>query len=222
MITEVNSSLYNRSDKSKLNIVLNVMIAVIMLVIVFEIAFGTTYSGIYVVKSSMRPTLIGAEEENLPGGDYVYVNRHAEPDYGDIVVVYDGGNSTIIKRVVAFGGDYVKLDRGKLYIKYAGTDEFVEIEEKYVAAENNAPTDKNSFPLRDGVLDEEGYYVRKGYFFLLGDNRNVSVDSRSSGSFPVTDLFGVVADWSLNNKGFFTALHKYFSFDLPKCFGINK
>ena len=221
MITVVRESLYGRNEKSKLNIALNILIAVVLIVIIFEIAFGITYTGIYVVKSSMRPTLIGAEDENLPGGDYVYVNRHAEPDYGDIVVAYNG-ETTIIKRAIAFGGDYVKLDHGKLFIKYSGTDEFVEVEEKYVAPENNAPTEKNSFPFRDGVLDEEGYDVKKGYFFLLGDNRNVSVDSRDSVGFPLTELVGVVTDWSLNNKGFFTALHRYFSFDLPKCFGINK
>lgn len=222
MFSKVNESLYNRSDKSKLNIFLNVLIGLILVLLVFEIAFGATYSGIYVVKSSMRPTLIGAEEEYLSGGDYVYVNRHAEPTYGDIVVVYNGRNSTIIKRAIAFGGDYVKLDRGKLFIKYKGTNVFVEVEESYVAAENNVPTEKNSFPLVNGALDEDGYRVAEGCFFLLGDNRNVSVDSRNSGAYALSDLFGVVTEWSLKHKSFFTALHQYFTFDLPESLGIKR
>lgn len=221
-MVSVNNSLYNRSDKSKLNTVLNVLIAVVFIALIFEIAFGSTFSGIYVVQSSMRPTLIGAEDEDSSGGDYVYVNKNAMPDYGDIVVVFKDGNSTIIKRVIALGGDYVKLDKGKLYIKYSGTDEFVEVEENYVDPENNSPTDKNSYPMREGVLSEDGYYVRQGYFFLLGDNRNVSVDSRSHGAYPVKDLYGVVTDWSMKYKKFFSALHKYFSFDLPGCFGLKK
>ena len=225
MISEVNASLYNRSDKSKLNIILNVMIAVILIVIVFEIAFGMTYSGIYVVQSSMRPTLIGAEEENLPGGDYVYVNKNAKPTYGDIVVVFKDSRTTIIKRVIALGGDRVKIIDGVLYIKYAGEDEFKLIEEDYVSPSNNTGkpgSQPTNFPKIEGTVSEDGYYVKNGYVFLLGDNRDVSNDSRAEGSYPLTDLFGVVTDWSLKNKNFFTALHKYFSFDLPKCFGINK
>lgn len=227
MLSEVNVSLYSKNGNSKLNIFLNVLIILIVVALVFEIAFNATFSGIYVVGMSMNDTLTGAEEFHENGtiiattdGDYVYVNKYAKPDYGDIVVVNKDSKTTIIKRVIALGGDYVKLDCGILYIRYKGSEEFTLVEEDYVSPEHNK--ENSSFPSdRNGNLNENGYYVREGYFFLLGDNRDNSADSRSSGSFPLSALYGVVADWSMAGKSFFTAVHKYFSFDLPSFFGFD-
>ena len=212
---EVNPSLYLKKQ-SKLNTVLNVIISIIAIAILAEIIFASSYSGIYVVDSSMKNTLIGAETENSSGGDYVYANLRAKPDYGDIVVVNKSDGKSIIKRVVAFGGDRVKLVEGKLWIQYAGTEDFVYIEEDYVSPENNTPAYNN-------FCVDEGYPVEDNCLFLLGDNRNVSIDSRERGgtSFPMSSLYGVVTDWSLNHKSFFTAMHKYFYFDLPRSFGLK-
>lgn len=221
MLKEVNQSLFSKKENSKLNIFLNVIIVIILVALAIEIIFASTYSGIYVVGSSMNNTLKGAVETRVGSyyiadtdGDYVYADRHAEPDYGDIVVVLRSDGTNIIKRVIAKGGDTVKLERGKLYIKYAGTQEFVLIEEKYVDDENNDP-DENNFCVGSGHL------VERDKLFLLGDNRNVSVDSRASGDFAVDSVLGVVAEWSVNGKGFFTAIHKFFYFDLPGAFGVD-
>lgn len=217
MLTEVNDSLYSINKKSKLNIILNIFIAIVFVVLVAEIMFATIYSGIYVVGSSMYPTLKGAGSESSPGGDYVYVNKYAKPDYGDIVVVLRDNETTIIKRVVAFGGDYVKLDRGHLKIKYAGTNEFVEVEESYVDDDNITPIlPKNNFH-----NDDEGYYVKEGYFFLLGDNRDVSEDSRARGAYKLSHLYGVVVDWSMTYKSFISSAHKSLYFDIPRFLGLR-
>ena len=60
MLTEIRNSLYSKNGKSKLNIFLNVAIAIVAIVVVFEIVFSLNFSGIYVVHSSMSPTLTGA------------------------------------------------------------------------------------------------------------------------------------------------------------------
>ena len=104
------------NKKSKLNILLSVIIALILIIIVFEIIFGIMFKGIYVVQSSMCNTLIGATEEDKYGGDYVYVKLNAVPDYGDIAVVYKDEQTLYIKRVIAKGGDRVKIINGKLWI----------------------------------------------------------------------------------------------------------
>ena len=216
MFKEVRDSLYNKNG-NKLNILLNVIIVFVIVVLLFEVYFTINYSGIYVVHDSMRPTLTGAASDDVIGGDYIYIDKRAKPDYGDIVVVYHSQEGYLIKRVIAFGGDRVKLVNGKLYIKYKGTTKFVQVDEPYILPEysdENLP--KNTFH-----RDDDGYLVLEGHFFLLGDHRNVSYDSREMGSFPISNLDGVVTKWSLKHKSFCTAMHVYFKFKLPGYFGLK-
>lgn len=216
MLKEVRDSLYNKNG-NKLNILLNVVIVLVILMLLAEIYFTMNYSGVYVVHDSMRPTLIGAESDDVIGGDYIYVDKNAEPDYGDIVVVYHSREGYLIKRVIAFGGDRVKLVEGKLFIKYKGTTDFVPVDEPYILPEySDEGLAKNTFP-----HDDDGYLVQEGHFFLLGDNRNISYDSRELGSFPISNLDGVVTKWSLKHKSFCTTLHNYFKFKLPSYFGLK-
>ncbi len=219
MLKKVGKSLYERQKPSLLNLILDIIIVFICLVFVAEIIFNTYYTNIYIKGKSMLPTLIGAptggnKSKMEPGGDYVFVNTHAEPDYFDIVVVQTADNNgipyDIIKRVVAFGGDTVKLDRGQLYIKYKDSDEFLKIEEDYLSDEyNNAAHAKNTF---------EEHLVAENCMFLLGDNRDESADSRDRGDFPLSALVGVVTDWSIKNKGWITSLYTFFEFTL----GLNR
>lgn len=209
--------------KTCAGLALHLAVVLILLIVAAEVCFGAVYSGIYVVNSSMLYTLTGATSEDSAGGDFIYINRLASPSYSDIVVVYDahmnsGAGEYIIKRAVAFGGDTVKMESGKLYIKYKGTEEFVYVQEDYVSAANNWPTlQKNSF---------EEHLVADGCMFLLGDNRNVSNDSRNSengvnGDYSYDCLLGVVPGWSMAMKSFTTAWHTFFYFTLPSFFGIS-
>lgn len=177
--------------------------ALIFLVIFFFILFfNVTYQRIYVVGSSMENTLFGAlnDKPYSKGGDFVYIFK-AMPQRGDIVVIDVDGKS-IIKRVVAVGGDRVKLVQGKLFLNG------VEVNEPYVADENNSP-ELNNF-------DE--VFVENCYVFFLGDNRNVSNDSRAYGCVSVKQVVGVVADWSLTYKSTVTAINEFFQFTLPSWF----
>ena len=223
MLKKVRASLYAENGKTKLNILLNVLIVVVILVLAAEIYFTSNYAGVYVVHDSMRPTLIGATSDDAEGGDYIYIKKNAQPDYFDIVVVNHKVEGCLIKRALAFGGDRIKLVEGTLHIKKKGTKEFIIVEEPYVSSDNNhGSVPKNTFPLdKDGNLIDEGYFVPEGYFFLLGDNRDVSKDSRDLGSFPLSSLDGVVTKWSLEHKSFCTAFHNYFKFQLPGYFGLR-
>ena len=212
MHNTVGRSLYERRKSSYLNLILNVVIVVFFLVFITELIFNSFYTNIYVKGSSMEPTLNGAPTytEVLPGGDYVFVNTKVKPDYFDIVVVETkdsfGNTYNIIKRAVAFGGDTVKIDRGQLYIKYSGDKEFIKVNESYVTAEHNNPTDSNN------TFGE--YVVPDGCMFLLGDNRNVSEDSRRKGAFKMSSLLGVVPDWSIKHKKAITDFYTFFEFKL--------
>ena len=209
------------NKKSKLNILLSVIIALILIIIVFEIIFGIMFKGIYVVQSSMCNTLIGATEEDKYGGDYVYVKLNAVPDYGDIAVVYKDEQTLYIKRVIAKGGDRVKIINGKLWIQYADSEEVVAVEEDYVDPNNRQNPQRNNFPRDNGKVIEEGHLVKEGCMFLLGDNRDVSIDSRELGDFGYDRLYGVVTDWSVEHKKGITAFYKFFHFDIPSFFGVN-
>ena len=216
MLKEVRASLYNQDNKTKLNFLLNALIVLVIIVLATEIYFTVNYSGVYVVHDSMRPTLIGAVSDDKIGGDYIYINKHAKPDYGDIVVVNHSTEGCLIKRAIAFEGDSVKLVEGSLFIKYKGTDKFVLVAEPYIYPDYNSDKVKNTFH-----NDEEGFVVEEGCFFLLGDNRNKSKDSRDIGSVPLSALDGVVTKWSLEHKSFCTAIHSYFKFKLPGYFGLR-
>ncbi len=206
------------SRKFRLAVALNVIICIIALVVIAELVFNFMFDGIYIVQTSMEPTFKGATHDDMYGGDFVFIDVHSTPDYGDIVVVKIG-ETMIIKRLIAKSGDAVKLVDGKLYLKRAGADEFEAIDESYLDVEKTRDAAKNNFPVVGDAVQEGGHVVSDGYMFLLGDNRDVSLDSREFGDFPEVALCGVVADWSIKCKSTVTALHKFFTFTLPELFG---
>ncbi len=199
---DVRDSLYKIERRSPLNILLNVVIVFFCSVLVLELSFNILFTGIYVIDVSMTPTIIGARSANSAGGEFIYVDKYAKPDYGDIVVVYretaDGQRGNIIKRVVAFGGDTVELIEGVLKVNGEAVDE------SYLDADYNSPLNlANTFG---------EHTVEEGCMFLLGDNRNVSSDSRQNGDYPVENLVGVVPKWSMDLKSFTTKFYTFFNF----------
>ena len=208
-MVDVGETLYGAERRKKKAFFIRTLIIglCVMVVLISEAFFVTFYTGIYIVDGSMTPTLTGAVSPYKNGGDYIYVNIYAKPDYGDIVVVYSPNTTNsytdkLIKRVVAFGGDTVELVNGVLKVNDK------EVKENYLAPEKNSPDDpNNTFPK---------HTVADGCMFLLGDNRNESRDSRDTkyGDIPMKNLFGVVPEWSLKSKNASTAFYTFFHFTL--------
>ena len=98
------------------------------------------------------------------------------------------GYRMLIKRIIAVEGDAVKIENGELYIKFAGTDEYVLQEEDYIYE----PMFRNNrIDGKYGVNDGE-WTVGDGEYFVLGDNRNVSIDSEDYGPINGEQILGKV------------------------------
>lgn len=182
-----------------------ILMCVVFALLIAILAFNVTYKRVYVVGSSMEDTLKGAPDGNPQnvGGDFVYIFQ-AKPERGDIVIIRTD-EKTLIKRVIGLGGDKVKLVGGKLFLNG------VEQAEPYVSEDNNTPEDNNFNEIT----------VPKDCVFFLGDNRDVSNDSRMYGCLPVDSVVGIVAEWSLKFKKSVTAFNTFFEFTLPSWFGAK-
>ena len=138
-------------------------------------------------------TVQGSSMENtLNSGDFLFANRQRTAKRGDIVVVYDQNVNPepIIKRVVAVGGDTIWTENGFVYLKT--TD-----------SEGNAVTERldEYYVKTQGVTNmHEQVTVPEGFVFVLGDNRQVSSDSRAFGVVNSNSIIGVVPQWSINIK----------------------
>ena len=144
---------------------------IILIVVVLLRTFIIT--PIIVNGESMIPTLKEKQILILNKYDKKY-NR------GDIVVVnYSNGEKEerLIKRVMGLPGEKVEYNENKLYIN-----------DKKV--EDRFAKDTENFEL--SYIDIDMKKIPEGYYFVIGDNRNNSIDSRIIGLVKKEDIKGTV------------------------------
>ena len=167
---------------------------------------------------SMMPTLVQ--------GDYIFVKKFqyglrlpvletkiietGEPKRGDVVVFRLPSDTSInyIKRVVGLPGDQIEYRRHRLFVN----GELVE-----TTRDDEQPLDGN-VPRFVETLDERehaillektgnrpgdgGYTVPDGHYFMMGDNRDRSKDSRFIGPIPESHLVGEAVRIWMHMDGF--------------------
>lgn len=189
-----------KKKKSVLNIVVNIILCLAIVLLVLVVFFCVRYTRVYVVGSSMNDTLTGAESYTVGGGDFIYMDKYANARRGDIVVI-ETEDKTIIKRLIAVGGDEIEISDGVLYLNGEAVDE------PYVNPQNNADFYSRYYPKTQ---------VPEGQIFVLGDNRDNSSDSRNPkyGMMDENKIVGVVPGWALYCKPFLTAVNTFFEFTI--------
>jgi signal peptidase I len=129
-------------------------------------------------------------QPGLIDNQYVMVNKMAywfrNPERGDVIVFHNpqNPNEDLIKRVIGLPGDTIQTDSNRVLVNNVPLDE-----KSYI----NAPT--NAI-LNPGAKE---WQVPPNQYFVLGDNRPVSFDSRYIGPIPKDYIVGkaIMVFWPL-------------------------
>jgi signal peptidase I len=146
--------------------------------LVFLSYFAFSRVGIQVVEvmgDSMNPTLHQSDHYLLK--KWVYLFR--QPQRCEIVVISDPDDHGFsVKRVIATGGETVTLRNGKVFVDGR------ELSEPYLA--------KGAVTWGCTRTGDQTFQLGEDEYFVLGDNRTVSIDSREYGPVPRQNILGLI------------------------------
>lgn len=177
----------------------------------------TVVVALFLLTFVLQPFLIPSEsmEHTLLVGDFLLVNKqvfapsggtnplrwllpYREVERGDIAVFHHPNPSYLVKRVVGVPGDHIRIDDGRVLVNGAP------LNEPYVVFEPSTPSVfRDNFPAQiytdpsvdpawwrelQGLTRNGELVVPKGQYFMLGDNRNHSLDSRFWGLVPRDEI----------------------------------
>lgn len=185
-----------RSERGKRSSIRDFAEILVLALVALGIAIGvrTFVAEPFIIPSaSMADTLkVG---DRLVGEKLTY--RSGSPKAGDVVTFADPEDAsvTLIKRVIATGGQTVDLRDGVVYVDGVAQDE------PYTEGKPSNPLPTHS-SLLSGDIDYP-YTVPNGSIWVMGDNRTNSQDSRYFGAIPVSSVTSKAAFvfWPLQDAG---------------------
>jgi signal peptidase I len=190
------------------------LVIVACLLVLGVVVFAVGVRPYRIPSAAMEPTLNCGKGPTSPGclgssDDRVLACRICldfgqNPSRGDIAVFNTPGAAALkcgeggvfVKRVIGLPGDTVhEDDHGFIYIKSPGAKQFVKLKEPYISAPDR---------LADTQHFGQTWKVPRGAYFMMGDNRSQSCDSRTWGAAPRANLIGPVVFryWPLSRIGF--------------------
>ncbi|HLH17297.1 MAG TPA: signal peptidase I [Bryobacteraceae bacterium] len=162
------------------DLVFSVLIAIVMIVFI--------YQPVKVEGTSMMPTL--TNEERIFINKFTYRFGLGGIERGDTVVFWYPGDTSksYIKRVIGIPGDRIRVDQGQVYVN------------GQALVEDYVPQDYRDY---SSWHDGQEQVVPEGRYFVLGDHRNQSSDSRMWGYVPRENIYGkaVFVYWPLDKIG---------------------
>jgi signal peptidase I len=148
---------------------------------------------VYLFIASPHEVLGRSMEDSFYNGEYLLADKVSylfrEPERGEVVIFKQTDTSDYIKRVIGTPGDTVEVRDGFFYVNGERLPE-----SEYIS--NSAYTDPGIF-LKEGRV----YIVPEGKFFVAGDNREHSSDSRTFGPVEEDKIKGraLVIYWPLSH-----------------------
>jgi signal peptidase I len=158
---------------------------------------------VLIVSKTLFPTFrttTAAMEPTLELGDSVVTDKSSSPRRGDMIAFRYPlkDDVTFLKRVVALPGETVEVREKRLYINgVPATDPHAFHGDERIYADNPA------FPEPYRSRDQFGpFHVPQDHFFVMGDNRDFSSDSRYWGAVPRKNIRGKVMLVAAAKNGF--------------------
>lgn len=226
--------------KPELPLWLGVLLRTIFISFIICCAFVAVFCFIYIYTPvdgpSMLPTLNSqCYDENLKKidsslPDYVYINRFASSDYGDIIVAKNPSSNYVVKRLIAKGGDRIAIVKigsddspvYKIVLNKKDKTTFEELEETYLPSNTSLEGTFTKFQnyLLENKNKTETLTTRFGAtkflklkddeIFYLGDNREKSTDCSEYGPIPSSNYIGRVDIVVHEGKNSFSTIFLYF------------
>lgn len=142
-----------------------IAIVALLLFLLFRLVLGiSTVDG-----NSMDPTLKNGQR-------LIFFRLLRDYKAGDVICMRMPNGDQYVKRIIAGEGDTIAVSNGKVYVNGQ------ELEEEYVAGATEVQEDTVEYPM---TLEAEQYFV-------MGDNREHSIDSRSFGAIVVYQIQGKI------------------------------